>query len=182
MGRVLAPQGLRGEVRVEVLTDFRERFDPGSCLFIEGRPVVVERSRWQGKAFIVKFDAIADRTAAEGLRGREITAAPLEDALEEGTYYRDDLIGLEVVGVSGEALGKLTDILATGSNDVYVVRGPKGELLLPATDDVIREVDVPGERMVVDVIEGLEWQPASGRRRSAPVSRRTRPRPPPASG
>jgi 16S rRNA processing protein RimM len=164
VGRILAPHGVRGEIRVEALTDFPERFEPGSRLYIQESTVVVERARGQGRTLIVKLAGIDDRNGAEALRNAEIKASPRPEHLEEGTFYRDDLIGLEVVDARKNVLGSLTDILATGSNDVYVVRGRRGEILLPATDDVILEVDLPHKRIVVEVIEGLEWQQPKGAR------------------
>ena len=68
--------------------------------------------------------------------------------------------------LAGERLGQIVDVFATGSNDVYVVRGENGELLLPATDEVVREIDVAGGKMLVEVLEGLEWErPAEGKKR-----------------
>jgi 16S rRNA processing protein RimM len=171
VGVILAPHGVRGEVRVEVLTDFPERFDPGGTLWLDGAPVRIESSRAQGKSFLLKLGGVSNRAAAETLRGRELMAPRLEE-LGEGTYYRDDLIGLAVVTKSGERLGELADIFSTGSNDVYVVRGQKGELLLPATDDAVLEVDLPAGRVVVEVLEGLEWTAPK-----APALRRRRPKP-----
>ena len=165
VGRVLAPQGLRGEVKVESLSDFPERFAPDAVLWLRGEPVRIEASRFQGRTLVLKIEGVGDRTAAEGLRGAEFTAAPIAD-LGEGTYYRDDLVGMKVTDEQGQALGELAEIFSTGSNDVYVVRGALGELLLPATDDVIKSIDVAARKIVVDVVEGLEWVArASGRAR-----------------
>lgn len=157
VARVLAPQGLRGEVKVQSLTDFPERFDAGSVLWVGDRPVRVQGSRWQGRALLLKLEGVDDRNAAESLRGQELRAPPVED-LGELTYYRDDLIGLGVVDERGQALGRLADIFSTGSNDVYVVRGARGELLLPATDDVIKNIDLERRMMLVELVEGLEWE------------------------
>ncbi len=166
VGRISAPQGLRGEVKVEVLSDFPQRFEPGASVWMDGRPVRIERSRWPGRGLVLKLEGIDDRTAAEVLRGRGLQAPPFED-LGEGTYYRDDLIGFKVVDPENHTLGILADIFPTGSNDVYVVRSSAGELLLPATDDVVREIDLGQRRMVVEVIEGLEWEKRAGKSRAA---------------
>ncbi len=156
VGRVLAPHGLRGELKVQSFSDFPQRFDPGATLWLDGRPLTVERSRWQGKGLVLKLEGTDSREAAEALRGRELQAPLIED-LGEDTYYRDDLIGLKVLDGEGAALGTLAEILATGSNDVYVVRGSRGDLLLPATDDVIKSIDLAARTIVVEVIEGLAW-------------------------
>ncbi len=82
---------------------------------------------------------------------------PLEDAvpLEEGEYYEHQVVGLAVVEQDGTPLGKVREILSTGANDVYIVVGPEGELLLPAIEPVILEIDLQAGRMVVEVLEGL---------------------------
>ena len=74
---------------------------------------------------------------------------------EEGEYFHYQIIGLKVISVTGEDLGEITDILETGSNDVYVVVGPTGEILVPAIRDVIKEIDVLSGLMTVDLPEGL---------------------------
>jgi 16S rRNA processing protein RimM len=159
-GRVLAPHGVHGEVKVEPLTDFPARFSPGSVLWLRGAPVRVARSRWQGRTVVLKLEGLDDRNAAEQLRGAELQVMPSPEGLGEGVYYRDDVIGLRVADEDGTDLGRVADVLRTGSNDVFVVRGPQGELLLPATDDVVKSVDVEAGRMVIELLPGLEWQPA----------------------
>ncbi|HXH21286.1 MAG TPA: ribosome maturation factor RimM [Dehalococcoidia bacterium] len=174
VGRIVAPHGVHGEVRVEVSSDFPKRFEKGATLWLEGAPVRVVRSRVQGKALLLTLEGVSDRAAAERLRGRALQAPRLQD-LGEDTYYRDDLIGLKAVTPAGETLGVVQDIFSTGSNDVFVVKSERGELLLPATDDVVREVDITGGRMVVEVIEGLEWtRPPASQARRAPRTRRRR--------
>jgi 16S rRNA processing protein RimM len=160
VGRVTAPHGIRGEVKIEPLTDFPERFEPGSKLTVRGLPLSVERARWQRRSVIVKLSGIDDRNAAESLRGAEVEARA--GILEPGVYYRDDVIGLEVFDEGQAKLGRITEILSTGANDVYVVHGPQGELLLPATDDVVKAIDMDRRRIVVEVIDGLEWQRKPG--------------------
>ena len=82
---------------------------------------------------------------------------PREEAipLEEGEYYYFQLVGLTVETESGERLGRLAEVLETGANDVYVVRGPRGEVLLPAVEDVIRQVDLESRRVVVRLLPGM---------------------------
>jgi len=75
--------------------------------------------------------------------------------LEEGEYYHFQLIGVRVEMENGEWLGQVVDVLATGANDVYVVRGPWGEVLLPAVDDVVLELDLELKRMVVHLLPGM---------------------------
>jgi 16S rRNA processing protein RimM len=160
VGRIVAAHGIRGELKVESLTDFPERFETGSRLWLNGEQWVVERGRISGRSVILKLRGLDTRSEAEALRGGELTVPEPAKLEDEGVYYLHDIIGLPVYDTTGETLGKLFDVLSTGSTDVYVVRGDRGELLLPALDDVVTEVDVAGGRIVVDVPEGIEFQKA----------------------
>jgi 16S rRNA processing protein RimM len=159
VGRVVSAHGVHGDLKVESLTDFPERFQVGRRLWLEGAPRTVERSRQQGTMLVVKLQDIDSRTQAEALRGKLLMVPQVQAIEQESVYYLHDIIGLQVVEESGNALGEVVDVLATGSNDVYVVQGRRGEMLLPALDDVIKEVDLRARRMVVDVPEGLQFQP-----------------------
>jgi 16S rRNA processing protein RimM len=175
VGRITSAHGIRGEVNVESLTDFPERFEAGSRLWLDGMAYEVERGRRQGRSVILKLREVADRNQAETLAGKELLAPEATEIEEEDVYYLHDVIGLRVEDAAGEALGELAEVLSTGSNDVYVVRGERGELLLPALDDVIREVDITGGRIVVEVPEGIEFAraaPARSKRRGGRASSR----------
>ena len=164
LGRVLRPHGVRGEVRIEVLTAYPERIVPGRRVFIGPDPQdphsatthTVTRSRKHQKMLILQLEDIADRGAAETLRGQFVMVT-LDDAvpLEEGEFYLFQLIGLAVYTDEGEHLGRITDVIETGANDVYVVRGPRGEVLLPAIDECILELDIEGGKVTVHLLEGL---------------------------
>jgi len=118
--------------------------------------LVVGSSRPFQKRLLVRFEGIATRTEAETLRGADLTV-PRSDVRPdpEGRRYRFELIGLTARTRGGETLGTVADVFATGSNDVVVVRGPRGELLLPVLADVILEVDVPAGTMTVAPPPGL---------------------------
>ena len=88
--------------------------------------------------------------------------------------YRHEIIGLTAVDRQGETLGKITEIFETGSNDVYVVTGERGELLLPATEEVVLGVDLEAGVIAVDVLEGLEWEAPPEERKRRVRSRRPR--------
>jgi len=156
VGRIIAPHSLRGEVKVQPLTDFPDRFKPGSKLWLDSEQLEVRTSRPFREFILVQFLGVDDRTQAEKLRGKELKA-PAHTALAEGSFYRHDIIGLEVRDENDRPLGLLVDIFPTGSNDVYVVRGEQGELLLPATDEVVRSIDLKARVVQVEVIDGLEW-------------------------
>jgi 16S rRNA processing protein RimM len=166
VGRITSAHGIRGEVNVESLTDFPQRFQPGSRLWIDGSPYNVERGRPQGRSVILKLSEVADRNQAEALTGKTLLAPEASQIEDEDVYYLHDIVGLHVETRDGETLGDLAEVLSTGSNDVYVVRGDRGELLLPALDDVILEVDVKAGRILVDIPEGIEFtKPAAPRTR-----------------
>ena len=167
VGRVLAPWGLRGDVKVEPLTDFPQRFAAGGRVWAGGVTYVIERYRWQRGQVFLKLAGIDSVTAAEALRHRLLEVP--EDELRplgEGEYYHFQILGLEVKTTAGEVLGRVEQIISTGSNDVFVVRGPRGEVLIPAVDDVVKSVDPTAGRIEVEVVEGL--LSAKSRRRGAP--------------
>lgn len=153
VGRIVSVRGVRGELVVQPLTDFADRFAPGSRLWLKGRPLEVEGSSTRGSRVLLRLRSVENRDQAEALRGGllEVPESELRE-LEPGTYYSFQLEGMDVFDRAGRRLGTLAEILPTGANDVYVVRGDDGrELLVPALDDVVLEVDVAGRRMVADV-------------------------------
>jgi 16S rRNA processing protein RimM len=158
VGVILAPHGIRGEFKVQPLTDFPERFEAGSRLWLNGQQWVVQQGRWTGKNLILKLRGLETRNEAEALRGAELTVPEPTTLEDEGVYYLHDIVGLPVVDAVGEKLGTLEEVFNCGSTDVYVIHGDRGELLLPALDDIITEVDIANGRIVVDVPEGIEFQ------------------------
>jgi len=163
VGRVLRPHGVRGELRVEIITDCPERLGQHVYLYLahpdspeKAQRYPVERLRPHKNILLLKLGGCDDRNAAEELRGL-LVQIPAEEAapLEEGEYYYFQLVGMRVETESGEWLGHVAEILETGANDVYVVRGPRGELLLPAVEDVVRELDLESRRLVVRLLPGM---------------------------
>ena len=157
VGRIKGSWGLRGDLVIESLTDFPDRFSPGSVLNLDGRPARVESSRATRRGFVVKLDLVSDRTEADSHLGKLVTV-PGDDVrpLPDGSYYQYQIVGLGVWTVDGEPLGQVKEVLSTGSNDVYVVsRTDGGEVLIPALESVVVEVDVDGGKMVVDLPDGL---------------------------
>jgi 16S rRNA processing protein RimM len=144
--------GLRGEVEIQPLTDDMDRFRVGLELRVRERRLIVEAVRRTPRGVALKFEGVADRTAADRLRGEylEVLAAVVA-RLPEGSYYHWQLVGLEVFDADGRRLGPLADVLEYPANDVYVVRAGDTEILVPAVREVVREVDLEGGRMVVDL-------------------------------
>lgn len=166
VGFVRALFGLRGELAVEVLTDFPERFRPGARLFVRGREFEVYNARSHRSGLLIELLGVQSRLQAERLCGCLIEVPEEELApLGEGEFYRFQIVGLAVFDREGQPLGRVAEVLETGANDVYIVRDDGGDLLVPAIDSVVLEVDVPAGRMVVDLPEGLERKPPPGPRR-----------------
>jgi len=160
IGKVLKTQGNRGAVRVLPLTDFPGRYEQLKDVYLSVKGVRqvmhIEEAVRRQKFIAVKFKEISDMNAAEGIRGGilEVTRDQLVK-LPEGSYYIFDIIGLSVYGSGGEQFGKITEVLQTGANDVYIVETGGKPLLIPALKQVVKEIDLPGRRMVVDLPEGL---------------------------
>ncbi|MCW5873889.1 MAG: 16S rRNA processing protein RimM [Anaerolineales bacterium] len=159
VGMVRRPHGLRGEVQVSIETDFPERLQPGVKLFLgEGHtPVTIRSARAIDNGLLLSFENFPDRESLAHIRNAPLFSR-VEDSppLPPGQYYRYQLMGLTVSTDTGEELGLLTQVLETGANDVYVVRSPvHGEVLLPAIDDVVLEVDIAAKRMRVHLLPGL---------------------------
>ena len=156
VGRVLAPWGVKGEVKVEVLTDFPDRFAPKEALYVEGQAMSIETCKWHRGRAILKLATIDSVEDSEKLRGRllEVPHSQLRP-LPEDEYYQFQIVGLEVWTTDGERLGRITQILPTGSNDVYVVPAADGELLIPAIDEVVKSVDLANGRITIEVVKGL---------------------------
>jgi 16S rRNA processing protein RimM len=164
IGRIVGVHGLNGALKVYSYAESGSIFEPRRQLFIKGaeglRKVRVQASHPHGKFTLLTLRGIDNRRGAEGLIDAELliekTSLP---ELEEDTYYWFDLIGLSVHDREGGYLGCVESIIQTGSNDVYVVRDPRKsdnkELLIPAIDSVVVEIDLQRQIMRVDLPEGL---------------------------
>jgi len=150
VGQVAAAYGIQGAVKVVPLTDFDDRFDPGSRLILEGDERVVEWSHAAGGGLVVKFKGIDDRTMAELFRGRylEVDDAAVRPP-SEGRFYHHQLVGLGVRTASGRPMGEIHEVLERPANDVWVSRLDAVEFLIPATRDAVLEVDLAGRSVTV---------------------------------
>ncbi len=157
IGKVGGPHGIHGEMRVIPLTDFADRFDTLEQVMVGEELLHVESVKYHKQFVLMKFREYPEREQAMRLTNRMMTVDRSEAApLDEGEYYTFDIIGLRVEDPSGQELGTVTQVLRTGSNDVYAVRTPEGkELLIPALKRVVKEIDISGGRMVVELMEEL---------------------------
>ena len=148
IGRIVKPQGRKGELAVEVISDRPERFGSLRRAFVPGddglaREVIVTRS-WPHKGrFVIKLEGVDSIDEAETYRGMEIRIAEAElDPLPEGSYYHHQLKGLRVEDPEGRPLGVVRDVMTNaGDAAILVVKGEKNELLLPLADSFVRRVD-----------------------------------------
>jgi len=159
IGQITKPHGVRGEVRVRPHTDVPERFSWLTQVYVgQTNPQLrqIESMRWHKEILLLKFDGLDSRDAIEGLRGQylqvpESEAIPLAD----DEYFLYQLIGLQVVSDDGQVLGELKQVIETGANRVFVVRGEAGELLLPDIPDVALDINFEDGRMTVHLLPGL---------------------------
>jgi 16S rRNA processing protein RimM len=161
IGKARKTHGVKGELRIEPLTDHPDRFSGLRRVYLtpprgESRQCAVRSVRYMDGAPLVLLEGYDTPEKARELNGW-LVQVPEEEAvpLPDGQYYWFELIGLEVVSESGEKLGTIVDIFETGSNDVYVMKAGKKEIYLPATREVIKQVDRATKRMVIHVMEGL---------------------------
>lgn len=156
VGQIVAPQGLRGEVRVYPHTDFPERFDTLREVGLRRGDAVEVRQVTQARrhrgVVIMHLDGVDTAEEAEALRGAELVL-PRSQAmpLDEDEYYHYQLLGLEVVTTSGVSLGRITKVWPTAANDVYET--PLA--LIPAVKDYVKSVDLAAGRLIVEARPGL---------------------------
>ena len=157
VGRIIRVHGLHGQLRVRVLSDVPHRFEPGRVVNINGDPFTITASGFfRHGQILLTFQGIADRDAAQKLVEQWITvSAEAVPPLPEGEWFHFQLLGLRVITDQGEELGEITEILETGSNDVYVVSGGESEVLIPALKSVITQVRLEDGVMLVSLPEGL---------------------------
>lgn len=159
VGRLRRPHGVRGEILMEVMTDFPERLIDGMVLYIgtEHRPLRMLRQRTHHKALIVTFEGFETPEDIGEFRNQFVFIPTTSiSPLPEGEYYHHQILGLQVISESGDSLGKVVDIIETGANDVYVIqRENAADILLPAIDDVILEIDLHKGEMRVCLLPGL---------------------------
>jgi 16S rRNA processing protein RimM len=159
VGFLRRAHGLRGEMIMDLHTDFPERLQNGRELFVgeERKPMTLSGSRPHARGMLVKLKGIETPEHAGELRNQwvYVRAADVPD-LPEGKIYQHELFGYEVVDDQGNTLGELVEILETGANNVYVVRDAAGkEILLPAIPSVVLEIDSERRVMRVHLLEGL---------------------------
>lgn len=166
LGRVTRPFGIRGEVRVRPYNPDTTWFEKAQGVWLRSDPGRepeyrrLIRSRPHKDCLVLTIEGVCDRDQSEKIRGMEVVApADQLGPLEEGEYYWHQLIGLKVVTDSGKSLGEVVRMEPTaphlGGSDNLVVFGDQGEMLIPAAEGVVEEVDLEAGRIIVRSIPGL---------------------------
>lgn len=161
IGKAVKPFGVKGEMKIESMTDFPERFKDLRRVYLvspAGRELVceVQSLRYAGGSPFLLFSGYDSPEKAKALNGWFLKV-PEEEAvpLPEGSYYWFELVGMEVVSEGGEKLGTITEVFETGSNDVYVMKQGRKEIYLPATKEIVKHIDRKAKRMVIHLVDGL---------------------------
>lgn len=160
IGKVVALFGIRGELKVLLLTDIPNRFAGLGAVYAgpdHTRRLIQSVRPYKGEMIVLKLEGIDDANTAESLRDQNLAIPVSELAqLPPDSYYQHDILGLMVITLDGQKLGSIVDIIVTGSNDVYVIKAPDGsQVLIPAIKDVIKQVDLIRRTMYIDPLPGL---------------------------
>ncbi|SHK12065.1 ribosome maturation factor RimM [Tepidibacter formicigenes] len=160
VGQIVNTQGLKGEMRVYPLTDYKERFEELDWVYIGDdleTKYEIEKVRYKNNLAVLKIKGIDNVNEVEKLRNRYLKV-PRENArkLEEDEYFIADLIGLKSFTLSGDYIGILEDVIQTGANDVYVIKNEEGkEFLIPAVKKFVPEINMEDKKIIIDPIEGM---------------------------
>ena len=154
-GKIVSTHGVRGEVKLLPWADSPEFLLQFHTLYLDGKPFRVEQSRVQKTCVLLKLEGIDTVEAASGLRDKIVSIARADARLPEGSVFIADLLGLPVY--DGDVLlGRLTEVMPTPANDVYIVRAEDGqEHLIPAVPDFILERNLDKGYIRVRLIEGM---------------------------
>lgn len=159
IGHLRRPHGVHGEMVMEVHTDFPKRIKSGMKVFVGEAhdALVIGGARFHNEGLIIKFQDVETPEGAGRYRNLWVYVASADrPPLPEGQYYFHDLIGLQVLDEKDAPIGKLTEVIETGANNVYVVtRADGSEILLPAIPSVILDVEMGRRLMRVHLLEGL---------------------------
>ncbi len=161
VGKVLKPQANKGAIKGEIITSFPEHFEELEHLYMndnnDWQAYSIDWVRVSNRFVFIKLKGIDSIAEAETLRGRYLYI-DREQLIEPGedSFFIHDLIGLKVYDEDGGRIGSLENVLTYASNDVYVIKSKSGrEYLIPATKEVVKQIDLQNRTMTIHVIEGL---------------------------
>ena len=158
VGKLRRAHGIQGEIPLELYTKMLELLQPGTVVYIGESfdPFTIEKIRWKQTLMLLKFKEISDRTIVSQLTNELLYIRSKQlPQLDEGEFYVHELIGLQVYEEDGTYLGELREVLMTKANDVYLIQSATDEeILIPATEEMILDIDLDQQKMVVG---RLEW-------------------------
>jgi len=163
IGKVVKPHGVRGQIKVRYYGNDLAHFSQLREIFIEaspGRPQAYEvlKAVLQPPGLILRLKGVGRKEEVESLAGKEVLVRrEFLSSLSEGEYYWFDILGMDVETEEGRHIGKVKEIFPTGANDVYGIEGKRREINLPATEEVIRHIDLEKRVITVHRLEGL-WE------------------------
>lgn len=159
VGSLRRPHGVRGEMVMEVITDFPERLEPNTKVFVgdSHQPMTLAGARFHGEGLLIKFKGVDTPETAGRYRNQLVYVTTADrPRLPKGQYYHHELIGFAVVDEDDKAIGTLTEIIQTRANDVYVVTRPDAsEVLLPNIPSVILDIETGRRQIRVRLLDGL---------------------------
>lgn len=152
VGRIVGAFGLKGQLKVEALTNIPERFDVGNTVYLAGEPKKILDSRVHKNRFLLKIEGVSKLEQAQSLQWQELSVPDEErPKLDEDEFMREDLIGLAVVDQHGQSLGAIEEVLAYPAHDILVVNGR----MIPAVKEFVSEINLEKQVVTVRLIEGL---------------------------
>ncbi len=161
IGYILKPQGIKGEVKIDPVSPYPDRFKQLKKVFIQindiKRSYSIEKVRITDRFIFIKFFGVNSPDDAELLRNAEVLIEA-KDLIQPfpGEFFIHDLIGCRVITEDGEFIGTLADVYQISSNDVYVVKGETGkEFLIPAIKEVVKRVNIENKQIIIHLLEGL---------------------------
>jgi 16S rRNA processing protein RimM len=165
VGKIVGAHGVKGNLKVHSYAESVAIFKPGSLILVilageTEKHFSIKWAKPHGKSILLSFKGIEDRNTAKTLIGAELFIERIDlPKLEEGVYYWVDIIGLSVFTTDNQYIGRVESIMPTGSNDVYIVKNrtkdDSTEILIPAIESVVLEIDFENKTMRVDLPEGL---------------------------
>ena len=157
IGKIVNTHGIRGDVKLISYLDDNSAFDVLKTVMTKSGEYKIKGVKFVKGNPVLSLEGVDTPEKAETLKGTVLYVGEDElPALAEGEYYIKDILGLNAESDEGAALGKVTDVFRTGGNDVYEITGSDGKkILVPAVSDFIKEIDIPGKKMTVHIIEGL---------------------------
>lgn len=158
IGKIVNTQGLKGELRIYPDTDYLERFEELDVLHVQGEEDTFEitKVRYKKNLVIVKFKGLDHINEVEKYKNRIVYTEKLSaEELEEDRYYVEDLIGMKIVDEKHGEIGELIDVMQNPAHDLYVVKTPEKEILIPVVEAFVGDVDVEKRQIHVTLIDGM---------------------------